>query len=148
MNGRCGQVMVGSGPDTYDPVCELLAGHAGWCMSTAAIGQHRLDQAPALPKNQHGWVPNTTEPAEGEGPWGDMDGERYWCVADSASEAMAAFDGIDCDPGYYGVQLTLERCKIRRVAWDDQHEEADIEECKAPNDDGAVEGWRLTVTGL
>lgn len=98
-------------------------------------------------RNQHGFVPTTTPPAKDEGPWSDMDAERFWCVAESASEAMVAFDGIDADPGYHGVQLTLERCAIRRVAWDDQHEESDIEECRYLSDDGAVEGWRLTVTG-
>lgn len=34
--------MVGSGTDTYDPVCELPDGHRGFCKSTAAIDQHRI----------------------------------------------------------------------------------------------------------
>lgn len=38
----CGRLMLGSGSDTYDPICELPAGHAGVCKSTAAIDQHRL----------------------------------------------------------------------------------------------------------
>jgi hypothetical protein len=39
---RCGRLMVGSGPDTYDPVCELPIGHEPPCKSSAAIDQHRL----------------------------------------------------------------------------------------------------------
>jgi hypothetical protein len=97
--------------------------------------------------NQHGWKATSEPPTKDEGPWQSVDGDRFWCVADSASEAMAAFDGIDADPGYYGVKLTLERCCIRRVAWDDQHEESDIEECRFSSDPGAVEGFRLTVEG-
>lgn len=38
----CGQVMVGSGTDTYDPLCELPQGHEGPCKSSAATDQHRL----------------------------------------------------------------------------------------------------------
>jgi hypothetical protein len=38
----CGRIMVGSGTDTYDPLCELPAGHGGMCKSTAAVDQHRL----------------------------------------------------------------------------------------------------------
>lgn len=38
----CGRLMLGSGPDSYDPVCELAEGHDGACMSTAAIDQHKL----------------------------------------------------------------------------------------------------------
>lgn len=43
---QCGSVMVGSGTDTYDPICELPAGHSGPCKSTAAVDQHRLDEIP------------------------------------------------------------------------------------------------------
>ena len=39
----CGRVMVGSGTDTYDPICQLPKGHDGSCKSTAAIDQHRLE---------------------------------------------------------------------------------------------------------
>lgn len=38
----CGRLLLGSGTDTYDPVCELPVGHAGACKSTAAIDQHRI----------------------------------------------------------------------------------------------------------
>lgn len=38
----CGRIMVGSGPDTYDPICELPEGHTGACKSTSAIDQHKL----------------------------------------------------------------------------------------------------------
>jgi hypothetical protein len=31
---RCGRLMVGSGPDTYDPVCELPIGHEPPCKSS------------------------------------------------------------------------------------------------------------------
>jgi hypothetical protein len=41
----CGRLMIGSGTDTYDPVCELREGHRGQCKSTAAIDQHRLTDA-------------------------------------------------------------------------------------------------------
>jgi hypothetical protein len=34
--------MVGSGGDTYDPVCELPPGHVGRCMSSTAVDQHGL----------------------------------------------------------------------------------------------------------
>jgi hypothetical protein len=34
--------MVGSGTDTYDPICELPAGHEPPCRSSAAIDQHKL----------------------------------------------------------------------------------------------------------
>lgn len=42
---RCGRIMVGSGTDTYDPSCDLAAGHVGPCKSFAAIDQHKLDTA-------------------------------------------------------------------------------------------------------
>ena len=42
LHGQCGSLMVGSGTDTYDPVCELPEGHKGPCKSTAAVDQHRL----------------------------------------------------------------------------------------------------------
>jgi hypothetical protein len=35
---------LGSGGDTYDPLCELLTGHLGPCKSTAAIDQFKIDQ--------------------------------------------------------------------------------------------------------
>lgn len=38
----CGQIMVGSGGDTYDPCCELPPGHDGPCRSAGATDQHRL----------------------------------------------------------------------------------------------------------
>lgn len=38
----CGRIMVGSGSDTYDPICELPEGHKRACRSRAAIDQHRL----------------------------------------------------------------------------------------------------------
>lgn len=98
--------------------------------------------------NQHGWVPATGEPAEGEGPWCNPDhpeGYRWWCVADSAADAMQVFVSHDADPGYYGVQLILERVCIRRMPWDDQDEEHEIEECRYSSDGGAVEAWRLRV---
>lgn len=38
----CGRVMVGSGTDTYDPSCELSAGHSGSCKSSSATDQHKL----------------------------------------------------------------------------------------------------------
>lgn len=41
---ECGRPMVGSGTDTYDPVCELPAGHSPPCRSTAAVDQHRCTQ--------------------------------------------------------------------------------------------------------
>lgn len=39
---ECGRIMVGSGTDTYDPICELPEAHSGPCKSTAAIDQNRL----------------------------------------------------------------------------------------------------------
>lgn len=39
---QCGRVMIGSGEDTYDPICELPQGHGGPCLSSSAIDQHRL----------------------------------------------------------------------------------------------------------
>jgi hypothetical protein len=39
---QCGRMMVGSGGDTYDPICELPTGHDGRCRSSSAIDQHRL----------------------------------------------------------------------------------------------------------
>ncbi len=39
---QCGRTMIGSGDDTYDPVCELRDDHEGPCRSSAAIDQHRL----------------------------------------------------------------------------------------------------------
>lgn len=42
LRAECGQIMVGSGTDTYDPVCELPEGHRGPCKSSAAVDQHRL----------------------------------------------------------------------------------------------------------
>jgi hypothetical protein len=41
----CGRLMVGSGGDTYDPVCELREKHKSMCRSTSAIDQHRLTDA-------------------------------------------------------------------------------------------------------
>lgn len=42
---RCGSLMVGSGSDTYDPICDLPDGHSGPCKSKAALDQHRITQA-------------------------------------------------------------------------------------------------------
>jgi hypothetical protein len=39
---HCGSLMVGSGGDTYDPICVLPHGHAGGCKSPSAIDQNRL----------------------------------------------------------------------------------------------------------
>lgn len=39
---QCARTLVGSGGDTYDPVCELPSGHAGPCRSSSAIDQHRI----------------------------------------------------------------------------------------------------------
>ncbi len=38
----CGAMMIGSGTDTYDPLCELPRLHRPPCRSTAAIDQHRI----------------------------------------------------------------------------------------------------------
>ncbi len=38
----CGALMLGSGTDAYDPLCELPRGHRGPCRSTAAIDQRRI----------------------------------------------------------------------------------------------------------
>jgi hypothetical protein len=42
----CGRIMVGSGGDTYDPICDLREGHDGRCMSTAATDQLKLAEYP------------------------------------------------------------------------------------------------------
>lgn len=42
----CGLILIGSGTDTYDPVCDLREGHEGRCMSTGAIDQHKLAEYP------------------------------------------------------------------------------------------------------
>lgn len=39
---QCGRMMVGSGGDTYDPICELPTDHRGSCRSSSAIDQHRI----------------------------------------------------------------------------------------------------------
>lgn len=41
----CARTLVGSGGDTYDPVCELPHGHEGRCRSSSAVDQHRLGAA-------------------------------------------------------------------------------------------------------
>lgn len=113
-------------------------------------GTHSPQQDHDEQFNQHGFRPTTGDPAEGEGPWCNPDhseGWRWWCVADSAAEAMQVFVSHDADPGYFGVQMTLERCCIRRADWDDQDEDLDILECRYSSDEGAVEAWRLTVVG-
>lgn len=43
---RCGRIMVGSGDDTYDPTCDLTAGHPGACKSYSATDQHKLSREP------------------------------------------------------------------------------------------------------
>lgn len=43
----CGNVMVGSGTDVYDPLCELPKRHSGDCKSSAATDQHKLGSPPA-----------------------------------------------------------------------------------------------------
>ena len=50
---RCGRIMVGSGPDTYDPTCDLIPSHAGTCKSFDAIDQHRLPLA-TIPRKTPG----------------------------------------------------------------------------------------------
>jgi hypothetical protein len=52
----CGRIMVGSGTDTYDPVCELPEGHDGPCKSSTAIDQHRLPPTPAEWNRSRGLV--------------------------------------------------------------------------------------------
>jgi hypothetical protein len=39
---HCARTLIGSGGDTYDPVCELPGGHDGPCRSSSAIDQHRI----------------------------------------------------------------------------------------------------------
>jgi hypothetical protein len=39
---QCASTMVGSGGDSYDPICELANGHDGPCRSSSAIDQHRI----------------------------------------------------------------------------------------------------------
>jgi hypothetical protein len=39
---QCARTMIGSGGDTYDPVCELPGAHGGSCRSSSAIDQHRI----------------------------------------------------------------------------------------------------------
>lgn len=40
---RCDRIMVGSGTDTYDPTCDRPTGHEGFCKSSAAVDQHRIE---------------------------------------------------------------------------------------------------------
>lgn len=42
----CGRIMIGSGGDTYDPICVLPDRHRGACRSASAIDQYRLRRAP------------------------------------------------------------------------------------------------------
>lgn len=64
----CGKIMVGSGDDTYDPICELPAGHDPPCMSSAAIDQHKLAEKGGLDLSYQdvefeawsNWTPETT----------------------------------------------------------------------------------------
>jgi hypothetical protein len=42
---RCGNLMIGSGTDTYDPTCDLPEGHEGDCKSVGAIGQFKITTA-------------------------------------------------------------------------------------------------------
>lgn len=39
---KCKRLMVGSGTDTYDPICDLPEGHRGPCHSSDAIDQYKL----------------------------------------------------------------------------------------------------------
>lgn len=39
---QCARTMIGSGGDTYDPVCELPIGHNEPCRSSSAIDQYRI----------------------------------------------------------------------------------------------------------
>lgn len=70
---RCDRIMVGEGTDTYDPTCDLPAGHKGVCQSTAAISQNRLE-----------WICSGCGATEGRYDGGDAC-ER--CVLESFAEA-------------------------------------------------------------
>lgn len=56
----CGRIMIGSGTDTYDPICDLPDGHDGCCKSSAAIDQHRFtwrcDQCGRVGSRGFEWV--------------------------------------------------------------------------------------------
>jgi hypothetical protein len=64
MSNRCGKLMVNEGTDTYDPMCDLPAGHERHgepvCKSTGAVTQNKLSQAD-LKKIWENWTPPNTQ---------------------------------------------------------------------------------------
>jgi hypothetical protein len=83
--------MVGSGTDTYDPVCELPEGHDGFCKSSTATDQHRLSPMPP----ERRWT---------------LRGTRYW--PDSPAPPVVV-DGPPLSPGEEVVVAPVEEM----VAW-------------------------------
>ncbi len=83
----CGRTMIGSGDDTYDPVCELRDGHDGPCRSTAALDQHRLDMRYDSPFGVHRYGPLD-------------DGIRYCERCGYAESSGIACSGVRGVPGH------------------------------------------------
>jgi hypothetical protein len=74
---RCERIMVGSGTDTYDAICELRAGHTGPCKSTAARDQHHIERALTLEVER---AARTISPALWGGPYRDGEGVMHYAT--------------------------------------------------------------------
>jgi hypothetical protein len=61
----CGRIMVGSGTDSYDPVCVLASGHLGSCKSPTAIDHRRIVVSENLEYNPKGHVRSSAESKSG-----------------------------------------------------------------------------------
>jgi hypothetical protein len=92
------------------------------------------------------WTPPTPTPEAGQGPWCNEELTRWWVVCEHPDEAVAAVRSLDAEvfPIYFGWTITVERKCFRWVDPADWNEENEIVECMS-SDEGAVEGWRVTV---
>lgn len=90
-------------------------------------------------------APPTPRPQKGQGPWCTEDLDRWWVVADSPADALAAVVDVDADllPDYFGWTVTIEPVLI---AWAEEYngEETVIDEQRYETD-ATVRAWRIVV---
>lgn len=94
-------------------------------------------------------APATAAPQAGQGPWCDLTRNRWWVIAEDIGAAMTAINSVDADifPSHLGWQAVVEPCCIRWTAPAQRDDDCEIAECEFSDDDGAVQAWRITVTG-
>lgn len=118
----CGQIMVGSGGDTYDPCCELPPDHDGPCLSCTAIDQHRIPQPVRYASLN---VPQRTQLAYLARGW-DAETLHAWMPMGAAINTARALERRGLVAGYEGQYVITDLgLKIGRYCNHIEKEERD-----------------------